>query len=60
VNGRDGLGARILAANNVLDIAQVFAVMIILGFMAALFDWVLRFTRRKVLFWSPGEQRAYK
>ena len=43
VNGRDGLGARILAANNVLDIAQVFAVMIILGCMAALFDWVLRF-----------------
>jgi NitT/TauT family transport system permease protein len=57
VNGRDGLGAQILYANNVLDIAQVFAVLIILGAMAALFDFVLRMIRRRVLFWSPGERR---
>ena len=57
VNGRDGLGARILTANNVLDIALVFAVMLILGAMAALFDLVLRLVRKKVLFWSPSERR---
>jgi NitT/TauT family transport system permease protein len=57
VSGRDGLGARILYANNVLDIAQVFAVLIILGVMAALFDLALRVTRRRLLFWSPGERR---
>ena len=58
VNGRDGLGARILTANNVLDIAQVFAVMLILGAMAALFDLILRMIRKKVLFWSPSERRV--
>ena len=57
VNGREGLGARIMQANNVLDIAEVFAVMIILGAMAAIFDFVLRLIRRRFLFWSPGERR---
>lgn len=60
VNARDGLGARILYANNVLDIAEVFAVMIILGCMAALFDFVIRRVRSKVLFWSPGERSSEK
>ncbi len=60
VNARDGLGSRILSANNVLDIAQVFAVMIILAAMAATFDFVLRSTRKRFLFWSPGEQRGSK
>ena len=57
VNGREGLGARIMQANNVLDIGEVFAVMIILGAMAAIFDFVLRLIRRRFLFWSPGERR---
>lgn len=56
INGRDGLGARILLANNVLDIPDVFAVLIVLGTMAATLDFVLRIVRRRVLFWSPGER----
>jgi NitT/TauT family transport system permease protein len=57
INGRDGLGARILLSNNVLDIPDVFAVLIILGTMAAGLDFLLRLIRRRVLFWSPGERR---
>ena len=56
INGRDGLGARILLANNVLDIPDVFAVLIVLGIMAATLDFLLRVVRRRVLFWSPGER----
>jgi len=56
VNGRDGLGARILMANNVLDIATVFAVLIVLGGMGAVLDLLVRLLRRRILFWSPSER----
>ncbi|HEX3938442.1 MAG TPA: ABC transporter permease [Xanthobacteraceae bacterium] len=58
VNGRDGLGARILMANNVLDIATVFAVLIVLGAMGAMLDLSVRLLRRRILFWSPSERRV--
>lgn len=57
VNGRIGLGARLLSANNVLDTPQVFAILFILGLLGAVLDLILRLVRRKVLFWAPGERR---
>jgi NitT/TauT family transport system permease protein len=57
VSGRNGLGARIILANNVLDIAEVFAVLILLAVIGAALDWLLRIVRRRLLFWSPGERR---
>jgi NitT/TauT family transport system permease protein len=57
INGRGGLGARILLANNVLDIPDVFAVLIVLGVMVALLDFLLRLLRRRFLFWSPSQRR---
>jgi NitT/TauT family transport system permease protein len=58
VNGRAGLGSRIMLANNVLDIAGVFAILIVLGAIGAGLDYLLRVVRRRFLFWSPGERRV--
>lgn len=58
VNGRIGLGARILSANNVLDTPQVFAILFLLGAIGAIFDLLLRYIRGLVLFWSPAENRV--
>ncbi len=58
VNGRSGLGARIIIANNSLDIAGSFAILIVLGAIGAGLDYLLRAIRRRALFWSPGERRV--
>jgi NitT/TauT family transport system permease protein len=58
VGGRDGLGRLILEMNAQFDEAGIFAVLVILALLGALFHGVLRAIQRRVLFWSPENIRT--
>jgi NitT/TauT family transport system permease protein len=52
VSGQMGLGVLILQANFRLDVAQVFAILILLGLMGIGMSKLIELTRRRVVFWG--------
>lgn len=52
VSGQMGLGVLILQANFRLDIAQVFAILIVLGLMGIGMSKLIELARKRVIFWD--------
>lgn len=57
VGSRRGLGVLILQYNYSLNIAGTFSVFIILALLGVTLSGLLRFTRGKLLFWMPQDER---
>ena len=55
VGGEAGLGFLIVAANTTLDVAQVFAVLIVLATLGVTVFLALQFLHRKVVFWAESD-----
>jgi NitT/TauT family transport system permease protein len=53
VGAKVGLGYLILQMNFNLDVAGMFAVLVVLGFLGVVFNGLAQYTRRKVVFWQP-------
>lgn len=53
VGARSGIGVLLLERSHTLDMAGVFALLIILAFTGWVLDSILLFVRSRVLFWSP-------
>jgi len=53
VGAKVGLGYLILQMNFNLDVAGMFAVLVVLGFLGVVFNGVAQYARRKVVFWQP-------
>jgi NitT/TauT family transport system permease protein len=56
VGAQRGLGNLILQFNFGLDIAGVFAVMILLSIMGVVLHLIMQFIQRRVIFWAEPEQ----
>jgi len=52
VGARQGIGVLILQANYALDLASVFALLLLLGAISAVLNLVLRFIGHRVVFWT--------
>jgi NitT/TauT family transport system permease protein len=57
VGAQKGLGVLILQAQAKMETAGVFALLIILSAIGISLNLLVRYLRRKVIFWVPGEQR---
>lgn len=57
VGAQKGLGVLILQAQAKMETAAVFALLIILSAIGISLNLLVRYLRRKVIFWVPGEQR---
>jgi NitT/TauT family transport system permease protein len=57
IGSKEGLGTLILLANNDLDTAQIFAVLVMLGLLGFCFHTAVRFAQRRLLRWAPLESR---
>ena len=55
VGGEAGLGFLIVAANTTLDVAQVFAVLIVLAALGVTVFLALQVIHRKVVFWAESD-----
>lgn len=55
LGAKQGLGTLILLANNELDTAQIFAILIMLGLLGFALYASLRMVQRRVLRWAPLE-----
>ena len=55
VGGEAGLGFLIVAANTTLDVAQVFAVLIVLATLGVTVFVTLQYIHRKVVFWAESD-----
>ena len=55
VGGEAGLGFLIVAANTTLDVAQVFAVLIVLATLGVTVFLGLQYLHRKVVFWAESD-----
>jgi NitT/TauT family transport system permease protein len=53
VGAKVGLGYLILQMNFNLDVAGMFAVLVVLGFLGTVFNGVAQYLRRKIVFWQP-------
>jgi NitT/TauT family transport system permease protein len=53
VGAKAGLGYLILQMNFNLDVAGMFAVLVVLGFLGIVFNGVAQYLRRKIVFWQP-------
>jgi NitT/TauT family transport system permease protein len=53
VGAKVGLGYLILQMNFNLDVAGMFAVLVVLGLMGVGFNMVAQYLRRKIVFWQP-------
>ena len=51
VGAKQGIGVLIVQANFVLDLAAVFALLLLLGALAALLNFALRAIANRVVFW---------
>lgn len=58
IGAKEGLGRLILEMNAQFDQAGLFAALVILGCIGALFHASLRVFQRRVLFWSPENIRT--
>lgn len=56
VGSRAGLGNLILEANFQFNIAQVFAILVVLGFFGVLMSWIVRTIQGRLLFWNSAAQ----
>jgi NitT/TauT family transport system permease protein len=54
VGSRAGLGNLILESNVQFNIAQMFAILVILGLFGVALSTVIRFAQRRLLFWNAG------
>lgn len=54
VGGQRGLGVLLLQRNNVLDLAGVFAILIVLGALGVSLSKLIEAIRRRVVFWDRG------
>lgn len=52
VGSRAGLGNLILEANFQFNIAQVFAILVVLGLFGVSMNWVVRSIQQRLLFWN--------
>jgi NitT/TauT family transport system permease protein len=55
VGGEAGLGFLIVAANTTLDVAQVFAVLIVLATLGVTVFLAVQLVHRKVVFWAESD-----
>ena len=55
MGGEAGLGFLIVAANTTLDVAQVFAVLIVLAVLGVTVFLALQVIHRKVVFWAESD-----
>lgn len=55
LGAKEGLGTLILLANNELDTAQIFAILIMLGLLGFVLYTAVRTVQRRVLRWAPLE-----
>ena len=55
LGAKQGLGTLILLANNELDTAQIFAILIMLGLLGFVLFASVRFAQRRLLSWAPLE-----
>jgi NitT/TauT family transport system permease protein len=55
LGAKEGLGTLILLANNELDTAQIFAVLIMLGMLGFVLYTAVRMVQRRLLRWAPLE-----
>lgn len=55
LGAKQGLGTLILLANNELDTAQIFAILIMLGALGFVLYTAVRLLQRRVLRWAPLE-----
>lgn len=58
VGGQRGLGVLILQTNFGLDLAGMFAVFVVLSVIGITLHTLLQAIRRRLLFWSPREDRT--
>ncbi len=54
VGSRAGLGNLILEANFQFHIAQMFAILVILGVFGVTMSWILRSIQHRLLFWNSN------
>jgi NitT/TauT family transport system permease protein len=57
VGGRVGLGVLLIQRTASLDLAGVFGVFVVMALLGIVLNWLLRFVRRRVLFWMPAERQ---
>ena len=57
LGAKEGLGTLILLANGNLDVAQVFAILAMLGTLGFLFYSLIGFAQRRLLRWAPVTAR---
>ena len=57
VGGTQGLGVQVLQMTAAMDVAGMFAALILLGLMGAGASKVLQLIRSRVLYWAPSEQK---
>lgn len=56
VGAQAGLGVQILQAQFQLNVPGVFSILIILAAIGVTLNWLVRYVRRKTLFWMPREK----
>ena len=59
VGAKAGLGYLILQMNYNMDIAGMFAALVVLGIMGILLNAVMQFARRKIVFWQSDQFAAH-
>ena len=57
VGSRAGLGNLILEANFQFKIAQMFAILVILGVFGVAMSWAIRLLQRRLLFWNNNDKQ---
>jgi len=55
IGSSSGLGYLIMQAQYRLDVARVFAVLIVLSVMGIVLHWVVEWLHHKIVFWQPQE-----
>ncbi|KQP09070.1 ABC transporter permease [Pseudorhodoferax sp. Leaf265] len=55
LGAKEGLGTLILLANNELDTAQIFSILLMLGLLGFVLYSAVRFAQRRLLAWAPAE-----
>ena len=53
IGSKAGLGYLIIQMNYSMDVAGVFAALVVLGVMGMTFNLVAQYARRKIIFWQP-------
>jgi NitT/TauT family transport system permease protein len=59
VGAKAGLGYLILQMNYNMDIAGMFAALVVLGIMGIVLNAVMQFARRKIVFWQSDQFAAH-